>query len=148
MPIHLEKYWVRYHAQHRVAVPQLVQVRLEAAALSREVLTALKDTELVILPPSNPVVSGGHNWAAPASTRRSVALQRRSLMWSPIIASAVRGMTDACLRLVGDETSAETNALHGNSRLNGALDDSLHETDAAALPSLTTARIPQAAVPL
>jgi LPPG:FO 2-phospho-L-lactate transferase len=70
---------------------------------------------------------------------------------SPIIGgSAVRGMADHCLRVIGVETSAEAVGLHYGARSGGGLLDAwlVDEADAAAVPALAAAGIRSAAVPL
>jgi 2-phospho-L-lactate transferase len=147
--IHFEEWWVRYRAQ--APVTEFVQVGLEHAAAAPGVLAALADADLVILPPSNPVVSVGTILAVPGVR---VALQTTAatvIGVSPIIAgSAVRGMADACLRTIGVEASAKAVGLHYGSRASGGVLDAwlVDETDAAAVPALSAAGIRSAAVPL
>ncbi|TFC01891.1 2-phospho-L-lactate transferase [Cryobacterium mannosilyticum] len=147
--IHFEEWWVRYRSQ--VEVTEFVQVGLEHAAPAPGVLAALAEADLVILPPSNPVVSVGTILAVPGIRETLRATAAPVVGVSPIIAgSAVRGMADACLRTIGVETAAEAVGLHYGSRAAGGVLDAwlVDETDAAALPALAAAGIRGAAVPL
>jgi LPPG:FO 2-phospho-L-lactate transferase len=70
---------------------------------------------------------------------------------SPIIGGkVVRGMADACLPVIGVETSAEAVGLHYGARSIGGLLDGwlVDETDAAAVAQLEASGITAAAVPL
>ncbi len=55
--VHFQEYWVRLRAQ--VPAEQLVFVGLDEATPAPGVLEAIADADLVVLPPSNPVVSVG-----------------------------------------------------------------------------------------
>jgi LPPG:FO 2-phospho-L-lactate transferase len=112
---------------------------------------AITGADLVILPPSNPVVSIGTIVAVPGIAEALRGTSARVVGVSPIIAgSAVRGMADACLGVIGVETSAAAVGLHYGSRTSGGLLDAwlMDETDAAAVPALEAAGIRSAAVPL
>jgi len=147
--IHFEEWWVRYRS--RVTVTEFVQLGLAAAVPAPGVVEAVAGADLVILPPSNPVVSIGTIVAVPGLGDALRATAARVVGVSPIIAgSAVRGMADACLTTIGVETSAAAVGLHYGPRSSGGLLDAwlVDETDAAALPALEAAGIRSAAVPL
>jgi len=147
--IHFEEWWVRYRATK--AVSEFVQVGLADATPAPGVLEAILDADLVILPPSNPVVSVGTILAVPGIREALRTTKARVVGISPIIAgSAVRGMADACLTTIGVQTSALAVGLHYGSRRQGGVLDAwlVDETDAAALPELEAAGIRAAAVPL
>jgi LPPG:FO 2-phospho-L-lactate transferase len=163
--IHFEEWWVRYRAQ--IAATEFVQRGLADAVPAPGVLAAIKEADLVVLPPSNPVVSVGTILAVPGMRAALAATAARVVGVSPIIGgAAVRGMADACLRTIGVETSALAVGLryggrgsgaptasslpgHGRSDIPGLLDAWLiDEADAAALPELTAAGIRSVAVPL
>jgi 2-phospho-L-lactate transferase len=147
--IHFEEWWVRYRAQ--VAVTEFVQVGLAAAAPAPGVVDAITGADLVILPPSNPVVSVGTILAVPGLAHALRSTSAVVVGVSPIIAgAAVRGMADACLRTIGVETDAASVGLHYGSRRSGGVLDAwlVDETDACALPALAAAGIRSAAVPL
>lgn len=103
--VHFQEWWVRLHA----AVPA---VRIEAvgAAASRPapgVLEALREADVVVLPPSNPVVSIGTVLQVPGIRDALVAAPAPVVGVSPVVAGApVRGMADACLSAIGVPTTA------------------------------------------
>ena len=159
--IHFEEWWVRYRAH--IEVTEFVQVGLSSARAAPGVVESITGADLVILPPSNPVVSVGTILAVAGVTAALRATAARVVGVSPIIGgSAVRGMADHCLHTIGVETSAEAVGLHYGSRGSGSgagsgasygseglLDAWLvDETDAAAVPVLEAAGIRSAAVPL
>src|SRR3954463_13066140 len=109
--IHFQEWWVRLHA----SVPA-THIELEGAADASPapgVVDAIADADVVVLPPSNPVVSVGTILAVPG-IRDAVATTRAPVVGvSPIIGGApVRGMADACLAAIGVETSAYAVARH------------------------------------
>lgn len=147
--IHFEEWWVRYRAH--VEVTEFVQIGLENATPAPGVLEAIRDADLVVLPPSNPVVSVGTILAVPGIREALRTTTARVVGVSPIIGgSAVRGMADHCLRVIGVETSAAAVGLHYGARGSGGVLDAwlVDETDAAGVAELEAAGIRSAAVPL
>ncbi|MEB0203620.1 2-phospho-L-lactate transferase [Cryobacterium sp. MDB1-18-2] len=147
--IHFEEWWVRYRAS--VPVSQFVQRGLDTAEAAPGVLEAILEADLVILPPSNPVVSIGTILAIPGIRDALRSTPARVVGVSPIIAgAAVRGMADACLQTIGVATTAAAVGLHYGARSTGGILDGwlVDETDAAALPALAAAGIRSLAVPL
>ncbi|HRA49943.1 2-phospho-L-lactate transferase [Actinotalea sp.] len=147
--LHFEEWWVRL----RAAVParRFVQVGLGDAAPAPEVLAALAHADVVLLPPSNPVVSIGTILGLAPLRDALLATPAPVVGVSPIIGGApVRGMADACLAAIGVPTTAEAVALHYGARsAGGLLDGWLVDTaDADALPGLTAAGIAARALPL
>ena len=119
--MHFEEWWVR----HRAALPavRFVQTNLATAAPAPGVLAAIADADVVVVPPSNPVVSVGTILAIPGvrDALRSTAAPVVGI--SPVIGGApVRGMADACLSAIGVETSAVAVARHYGRRPDGVLD--------------------------
>ncbi len=112
---------------------------------------AIRDADLVILPPSNPIVSVGAilSVAEIADAVRTTAAPVVGV--SPIIGTAaVRGMADQLLEGLGIEISASGVARHLGARsAGGVLDAWLVDTsDAAAVASIEEAGIRAKAVPL
>jgi LPPG:FO 2-phospho-L-lactate transferase len=103
--VHFQEWWVRLHA----AVParQILAVGIEQSKPAPGVLDAIREADVVLLPPSNPVVSIGTILGVPG-VRESLRGTRAPVVGvSPIIGGApVRGMADACLAAIGVETSA------------------------------------------
>ncbi len=103
--VHFQEWWVRMHA----AVPALdiVPVGVDTARPAPGVLAALRDADVVLLPPSNPVVSIGPILAVPGIREAVAGTTAPVVGVSPIIGGApVRGMADACLTALGVQTSA------------------------------------------
>jgi LPPG:FO 2-phospho-L-lactate transferase len=147
--IHFQEWWVGLHA----SLPALsfVSVGAEDAVPGPGVVEAIGAADIVLLPPSNPVVSIGSILSVPgiADALRSTAAP--VVGCSPIIDGApVRGMADACLAAIGVETSAAGVGLHYGARNSGGLLDGwlVHETDTAGVPLLEAAGISCRAVPL
>jgi LPPG:FO 2-phospho-L-lactate transferase len=109
--IHFEEWWVR----HRAALPALrfVQVGLESADAAPGVLDAIRDADLVVVPPSNPVVSIGTILAVPGIRAALATTSAAVVGVSPIIGgAAVRGMAAECLATIGVDATAEAVARH------------------------------------
>jgi LPPG:FO 2-phospho-L-lactate transferase len=119
--IHFQEWWVRL----RAAVPahSIAAVGAEDAKPAPGVLEAIAAADVVLLPPSNPVVSVGTILSVPGI--RPAVEAKTVVGVSPIIGGApVRGMADACLTAIGVETSAQAVAAHyGPALLNGWLVD-------------------------
>ena len=147
--LHFQEWWTK----HRAALPALgfVQHGVEGATPAPGVLDAIADADVVLVAPSNPVVSIGTILGIPGIRAALAATSARVVGVSPIIAgSVVRGMADACLTAIGVETSAGAVALHYGARSAGGLLDAwlVDESDAAALATIEGAGITARAVPL
>lgn len=103
--VHFQEWWVRMHAA--VTAQQFVVAGMEGAAPAPGVLEAIREADLVVLPPSNPVVSIGIILGVPG-VRDALRGSRAPVVGvSPIISgSPVRGYADACLAAIGVEASA------------------------------------------
>ncbi|MDQ1627666.1 MAG: 2-phospho-L-lactate transferase [Actinomycetota bacterium] len=143
--VHFQEYWVRLHAEP--VAHSIVSVGAEDARPGPGVLEAIAAADLVVLPPSNPVVSIGTILSVPGIRAALESTPAPVVGVSPIVAgSPVRGMADKVLAAVGVETSAAAVALHyGPALLDGWLVD---ESDAAAVPVVEQAGIACRAVPL
>ncbi len=119
--IHFQEWWVRYRAG--LTAEAFVYVGAEKAKTGPGVLEALDGADLVLLPPSNPVVSIGTILQLPGVREALVA--QTVIGVSPIVGGApVRGMADRCLSAIGVETSAEAVGRHyGADLLDGWLVD-------------------------
>ncbi len=137
--MHFQEWWTR----HRAALPasSFIFDGVDSATPAPGVLSAIADADVVLLAPSNPVVSIGPILAIPGI--RSAVESATVVGVSPIINGAVvRGMADACLTAIGVATAADAVALHyGRDLLDGWLVD---ESDAALLPieGIRTAAVP------
>ena len=120
--IHFEEWWVR----HRAATPAraFVQTNLATAAPAPGVLDALRDADVVVIPPSNPVVSVGTILAIPGVREALTSTSAPVVGVSPVVGGApVRGMADACLTAIGVETTARAVAEHYGLRTHGGILD-------------------------
>jgi LPPG:FO 2-phospho-L-lactate transferase len=147
--VHFQEWWVRLHA----AVParEFQLVGADAARPAPGVVEAIRDCDVVVLPPSNPVVSVGTILGIAGIADALRATDAPVVGVSPIIGDApVRGMADACLQAIGVETSAYAVATHYRSRADGGFIDGwlVDEVDAAAVDKLEAEGIRSRAVPL
>lgn len=147
--MHFQEYWVR----HRAAMPAeaMVFVGQAEATPAPGVLEAIADAELVLLSPSNPVVSIGTILGVPGIRDALRAGSAPVVGFSPLIGGGhVSGMADQLMPALGITPTAEGVAGHYGSRSgSGVLDGWLVDTaDAGAVPSLTKQGIRAVAVPL
>lgn len=147
--IHFQEWWVRYRAS--MPAHGFVLIGLDDARPAPGVIDAITTSDIVLLPPSNPVVSIGTILSVPGVREAITSGTAPVVGVSPIIGTApVRGMADACLAAIGVETSALGVAAHYGARRDGGLLDAwlVDESDVAALPALATLGITARAVPL
>jgi LPPG:FO 2-phospho-L-lactate transferase len=120
--IHFQEWWVRFHAQ--TPAEQIVAVNVEAAKPANGVLEAIEAADLIIFPPSNPVVSIGTILQVPGILTGLKAAKAPIVGVSPIIGGApVLGMADKCLESIGVATSAAAVGAHYGARSAGGLLD-------------------------
>ncbi len=104
--IHFQEWWVRYRAQ--VPSHSFVFVGAEKATASGDSLSAIHEADVVLLAPSNPVVSIGAVLAVPGIRGALRSGPAPVVGYSPIIGGKpVRGMADECLAVIGVEATAE-----------------------------------------
>ena len=147
--VHFQEWWVRLHASEPAA--EISLRGKESARPAPGVAEALRDADVVLLPPSNPVVSIGTVLSVPGIRPALVGSRAPVVGVSPIIGGApVRGMADACLAAIGVETSAEAVARHYGVRSRGGILDGwlVDEVDKGAADALTEDGVPTRAVPL
>ncbi|MCQ8192470.1 2-phospho-L-lactate transferase [Streptomyces rugosispiralis] len=143
--IHFQEYWVRLRAS--VPAHAVVPVGADQAKPAPGVLEAIADADVVLFPPSNPVVSVGTILAVPG-VREAIADAGVPVVGlSPIVGDApVRGMADKVLAAVGVESTAAAVAKHyGSGLLDGWLVDTV---DAGAVEEVEAAGIRCRAIPL
>ncbi|GGR68395.1 LPPG:FO 2-phospho-L-lactate transferase [Nocardioides luteus] len=147
--VHFQEYWVRLRAG--VPVEKLVVVGQDESKPGPGVMDALLKSDLVILPPSNPVVSIGTILGVPGIREGLVATSAPVVGISPIIGGHhVRGMAEQMLAAIGVDATAGAVGLHYGARgSGGVLDGWLVDTaDEAAVPALADSGLKSAAVPL
>ncbi len=113
--IHFQEWWVRY----RAALPahSIVLVGVEDTKAGPGVVEAIESADVVVLPPSNPVVSVGTILQVPGVREAIQRTPAPVVGVSPIVGGRpVRGMADACLAAIGVETDAGAVAKHYGSR--------------------------------
>src|SRR5262249_32614647 len=141
--VHFREGWVRMGAQ--VPAAGFVFDGAAEAAPAPGVLAAITEADVVLLPPSNPVVSIGTILAVPGIAE---AMRAKTVVGvSPIIGGApARGMADTCVAALGVAATAVGVAAHyGPEFLDGWLVD---EQDKAAADAPELAGIAVRALPL
>lgn len=138
--IHFQEWWVRYRGD--LPTERFVFVGAESAKPAPGVLDALAAADVVLLAPSNPVVSIAPILAVPGLRDAVTAAAAPVVGVSPIIGGApVRGMADKCLAVVGaDCTAAGVGALYGADLLDGWLVDTTDE--GAEVPGVKVRAVP------
>ncbi|MCV7193234.1 2-phospho-L-lactate transferase [Mycolicibacterium brumae] len=141
--IHFQEWWVRYRAQ--VPTHSFAFVGSESATAGPGVAEALTEADVVFIAPSNPVVSIGAILAVPGVRAALRSTAAPVIGYSPIIGGKpLRGMADACLEVVGVETSSEAVGKHYGARSGtGILDGWLiSDGDTAEVPGVDVRSIP------
>lgn len=143
--IHFQEWWIRHHAE--LPAHSIVPIGAEEAKPGPGVLDAIADADVVLLAPSNPVVSVGTVLSVPGVRTALVKTEAPIVGVSPIVDDRpVRGMADACLAAIGVETTAEAVGRHYGSRrasAEGLLDGWLvHTDDPAEVPDVEVRAVP------
>jgi LPPG:FO 2-phospho-L-lactate transferase len=147
--VHFQEYWVRLHAE--VPAEAVVVVGLEDCSPGPGVIDAITDADLVVIPPSNPVVSVGTILGVPRVREALVATKAPVVGLSPIVGGThVRGMAHQLLTALGIEVSAAAVGLHYGARgAGGVLDGWLVDTvDADGVDRVRAEGLRCRAVPL
>ncbi len=147
--VHFQEYWVRLRAE--VPAEAVVFVGLDDSEPAPGVIDAITDADLVILPPSNPVVSVGTILGVPRVREALVATRAPVVGLSPIVGdSHVRGMAEQLLTSIGVEVSAAAVGLHYGARSSGGVLDGwlVDQRDADAVDRVLAGGLACAAVPL
>ncbi len=147
--VHFQEYWVRDQAL--VPVHSVVTIGIDKASPAPGVLEAIAGAEVVIVPPSNPIVSVGTILGVPGIREALRATPAKVVGLSPIVAGEhVRGMASQLLAASGQEVSAAGVAeLYGARGTGGILDAWLvDERDAHLVPRIEGLGMASRAVPL
>ncbi|HET8561091.1 MAG TPA: 2-phospho-L-lactate transferase [Marmoricola sp.] len=147
--VHFQEYWIRHRAE--VPAHSVVPIGVERAVAAPGVIDAIEQADLVLLPPSNPVVSVGPILAVPGIRDALATATAPVVGISGIIAGDhVRGMARQLLTTIGVECSAAGVALHyGTRKEGGILDGWLVDTvDAGCVDSIEAAGIRCRTAPL
>ena len=147
--VHFQEWWVRYRAS--IPARGFVMVGIDEARPAPGVVDAIADCDVLLLPPSNPVVSIGSILSVPGIREAVRATSAPVVGLSPIIGGApVRGMADACLTAIDVETTCTAVAAHYGARVHGGLLDGwlIDSTDAQHVVSIESLGMQCRAVPL
>ncbi len=147
--MHFQEWWTRHRAS--IAAQRFESVGVAASTPAPGVLEAIAAADVIIVAPSNPVVSIGPILAIPGIRDALAEAPGVVVGVSPIISgSVVRGMADACLTAIGVATAADAVALHYGARSRGGVLDAwlIDESDAACAPAIEAAGIRAHVVPL
>ncbi|EKF24681.1 FO 2-phospho-L-lactate transferase [Mycolicibacterium hassiacum DSM 44199] len=141
--IHFQEWWVRHRA--KVPTHSFAFIGADEATAGPGVVEAIETADVVLIAPSNPVVSigailnvGGIR-AALRTTKAPV------IGYSPIIGGKpLRGMADECLSVIGVASTSEAVGAHYGARSGtGILDGWLiHEGDHAEIPGVDVRAVP------
>jgi LPPG:FO 2-phospho-L-lactate transferase len=147
--VHFQEYWIR----HQAAVPAyaVVPVGVDTATPAPGVLDAIAEADLVLLPPSNPVVSVGSILAVPGLRDAVVKTPAPVVGVSGIVGDDhVRGMARQLLEVIGVECSAAGVAEHYGARSSGGVLDAwlVDTVDAPLVERIERAGLSSRAVPL
>lgn len=141
--IHFQEWWVRYRA--KVPTHSFAFVGAEKATAGPGVLDAIADADVILLAPSNPVVSIGSILAIPGIRGALRSTSAKIVGYSPIVSGKpLRGMADECLSVIGVETTSEAVGRHYGARSGtGILDGWLvHDGDDAAIEGVDVRAVP------
>jgi LPPG:FO 2-phospho-L-lactate transferase len=147
--IHFQEWWIKYRAS--IPAQGFVLVGVDQATPAPGVLEAIETADIVLLPPSNPIVSIGTILQVPGIREALSTTAAPVVGLSPIVGGApVRGMADACLTALGIETTATSVAAHYGSRASGGILDGwlVDTTDADSVEAITALGIMATSVPL
>ena len=147
--VHFQEWWVAMHAQ--VPARSFDLAGGSDARPAPGVVAAIDECDVLLLPPSNPVVSIGAILQVPGIADAVRVTAAPVVGVAPIIGDApVRGMADACLSAIGVDTSAYAVAAHyGSRRDRGLIDGWLIDTvDAKAVDEVEALGVACRAVPL
>lgn len=143
-PIHFQEWWVKHRAS--LAATGFNLTGAESAKPAPEVLAAISEADLIILPPSNPIVSIGMILQIPGIREAISSANAPVVGVSPIIGgNPVLGMADKCLTALGLETSATSVAAQYGDLLDAWL---IADSDADQVTAITELGIKCESAPL
>lgn len=147
--MHFQEWWTRHRAT--LEPTAFENPGIAGVQPAPGVVEAIAAADVVLLAPSNPVVSIGPILAVPGIREALATTSATVVGVSPIIGGrVVRGMADVCLTAIGVETSADAVAGHYGGRRDGGLLDAwlLAEEDAALAPAVEARGIRSVVCPL
>jgi len=141
--IHFQEWWVRHRA--KVPTHSFAFIGAEQATAGPGVTEAIASADVVLVAPSNPVVSIGAILAVPGIRAALRTTPAPVIGYSPIVgAKPLRGMADVCLSVIGVAATAEAVGRHYGARSGtGILDGWLvHEGDTAQIDGVQVRAVP------
>jgi LPPG:FO 2-phospho-L-lactate transferase len=147
--VHFQEYWVRLHAEPTALA--VVQVGIDDATPAPGVLEGIGAAELILVAPSNPVVSIGPILAVPGMRSALIGAGAPVIGFSGILGGApVLGMAHKLLPAIGVDVDAAAVGRHYGSRNRGGLLDLwvVDNGDEAAARSLRAEGLPTLATSL
>ncbi len=141
--IHFQEWWVRHRA--RVRTHSFAFIGADSASAGPDVTQAITQADVVLLAPSNPVVSIGSILAVGGIRGALRSTSAPVIGYSPIIGGKpLRGMADECLSVIGVESTSEAvGRYYGGRGGVGILDGWLvHEGDSATIDGVDVAAVP------
>ncbi len=141
--LHFQEWWIRYQA--KVPALAITAVGADVATPAPGVLDAITGADVVLIAPSNPVVSVGPILAVPgiaAALRNGPA---HVVGVAPLIGGRpVRGHADECLKAIGVQATAGAIGRHYGSRQDGGLLDAylVAPGDGDPVPGVTVREAP------
>jgi LPPG:FO 2-phospho-L-lactate transferase len=113
--IHFQEWWVRHRAQ--IPTHSFAFIGTDKAIAGPGVADAIADADVVLLAPSNPVVSIGSILAVPGIRAALRSTPAPVIGYSPIVAGKpLRGMADDCLKVIGVDSTSEAVGNHYGAR--------------------------------
>lgn len=141
--LHFQEWWVRYRAN--LPPLSISPIGAEESTPAAGVLDAIAEADLILIAPSNPVVSIGIILAVPGIREALHAAPAPVIGVAPLIGGApVRGYADKCLAAIGVESTAEAVGRHYGARSAGGLLDGylVADSDSADVPGVEVAAVP------
>jgi len=141
--IHFQEWWV--HHQAKLDALRFVSIGAHEATVLPAARAAIIDTDVVLLAPSNPVVSIGAMLDVPGLRDALRSTSAKVVGLSPIVdGRPLRGMADACLAAIGVATTATAVGRHYGARCDGGLLDGwlVHTGDDTDVPGVEVRAVP------
>ncbi|WP_395307752.1 2-phospho-L-lactate transferase [Mycobacterium sp. AMU20-3851] len=113
--IHFQEWWVRYRA--KIPTHSFAFIGADKATAAPGVTEAIAGADIVLIAPSNPVVSIGSILAVGGIRGALRSTAAPVIGYSPIIAGKpLRGMADECLAVIGVQSTSEAVGAHFGAR--------------------------------
>jgi len=141
--VHFQEWWVRYRA--KVPTESFAFVGADTATAGPGVTEAIEGTDIVLIAPSNPVVSVGAILAIGGIRGALRTTSAPVIGYSPIIAGKpLRGMADECLSVIGVSSTSEAVGEHYGARSSTGILDAwlISEGDHATLDGIEVRSVP------